>query len=77
MRFLHTFFIGPMGLNKDSASLNLAPDFCFLIFSAGCFSTGHVHVAEYLKLPLHILFTMPWTYVFSPLSYTMGKLEAC
>ncbi|CAK9264909.1 unnamed protein product [Sphagnum jensenii] len=22
---------------------------------------GHVHVAEYLKLPLHILFTMPWT----------------
>eukprot|EP00249_Psilotum_nudum_P023854 c29007_g1_i1 orf=138-1946(-) len=22
---------------------------------------GHVHVAEYLKVPLHIFFTMPWT----------------
>ncbi|KAG0570975.1 hypothetical protein KC19_6G201900 [Ceratodon purpureus] len=22
---------------------------------------GHVHVAEYLKIPLHIFFTMPWT----------------
>ncbi|KAG0558077.1 hypothetical protein KC19_10G002800 [Ceratodon purpureus] len=22
---------------------------------------GHVHVAEYLKIPLHIYFTMPWT----------------
>jgi sterol 3beta-glucosyltransferase len=23
---------------------------------------GHVHVAEYLKVPLHLYFTMPWTY---------------
>jgi len=22
---------------------------------------GHVHVAEYLKVPLHLYFTMPWT----------------
>ncbi|CAJ1948042.1 unnamed protein product [Sphenostylis stenocarpa] len=22
---------------------------------------GHTHVAEYLKVPLHIFFTMPWT----------------
>ncbi|CAK9195204.1 unnamed protein product [Sphagnum troendelagicum] len=24
---------------------------------------GHVHVAEYLKVPLHVYFTMPWTHV--------------
>lgn len=22
---------------------------------------GHTHVAEYLKVPLHVFFTMPWT----------------
>jgi hypothetical protein len=29
----------------------------------GFMDTGHVHVAEYLKVPLHVYFTMPWTYV--------------
>lgn len=29
----------------------------------GFCNAGHVHVAEYLKVPLHIFFTMPWTYV--------------
>lgn len=24
-------------------------------------SSGHTHVAEALKIPLHIFFTMPWT----------------
>jgi sterol 3beta-glucosyltransferase len=23
--------------------------------------TGHTHVAEALKVPIHIFFTMPWT----------------
>lgn len=26
------------------------------------YCAGHVHVAEYLKIPLQIFFTMPWTY---------------
>jgi len=24
-------------------------------------SLGHTHVAEALKIPIHIFFTMPWT----------------
>ncbi|KAJ0796196.1 putative sterol 3-beta-glucosyltransferase [Helianthus annuus] len=30
---------------------------------------GHTHVAEALKVPLHIFFTMPWTYVSSIASF--------
>lgn len=31
--------------------------------------SGHTHVAEALKVPIHIFFTMPWTWVFHFICY--------
>lgn len=55
----------------DRVALEVLKEYFFLEIVSGLFpklpngfcNAGHVHVAEYLKVPLHIFFTMPWTYV--------------
>jgi hypothetical protein len=67
--FWHTFFIGSLlGLVTASNSFHLRPTPPATTTPAissnvpsCCLLTGHVHVAQYLNVPLHIFFTMPWT----------------
>lgn len=54
-----TFFLFPSLISRD----NLICYFCEETMYNNLFnaSAGHTHVAEALKIPIHIFFTMPWT----------------
>jgi hypothetical protein len=47
-----------LGVSKSKQRLSCWTRYLICV----CCCTGHVHVAEYLNIPLHIYFTMPWTY---------------
>ena len=44
---------------QDSEALRPAPQAEAIIANPVCY--GHVHCAEKLRVPIHMLFTMPWT----------------
>ena len=46
----------------------------FVLLTSIC--SGHTHVAEALKVPIHIFFTMPWTWV-SDILLHLWSAQSC